>query len=237
MDTRDGFIIGIYNYCDRWCERCALTSRCRVFVEEQRSSFELQTTVRPELMPTLRSLGALAATLEELRPPDLDLPLPDSEPDTTPLPPPPEPSAADLVLEERVRALGRRFLDWLVPEACSADPAVRESAAVLQHFGSYVGVKVYRALRGREACEADGMLSDALGSAKVVLTAFDRLGTAWLTLVERGAISVLEAEPVLAELQALTGQLEALFPKARAFVRPGFDEPTEVAMLEWRERG
>jgi len=25
------FIDGIYNYCDRWCERCYFTSRCRVF--------------------------------------------------------------------------------------------------------------------------------------------------------------------------------------------------------------
>ncbi len=25
------FIPGIYNYCDRWCERCTFTSRCRVY--------------------------------------------------------------------------------------------------------------------------------------------------------------------------------------------------------------
>ena len=25
------FIQGIYNYCDRWCERCAFTSRCMNF--------------------------------------------------------------------------------------------------------------------------------------------------------------------------------------------------------------
>ena len=25
------FISGIYNYCDRWCERCAFTSRCMNF--------------------------------------------------------------------------------------------------------------------------------------------------------------------------------------------------------------
>ena len=31
----DGFIIGVYNYCDRWCERCPLTSRCRVFAMEE----------------------------------------------------------------------------------------------------------------------------------------------------------------------------------------------------------
>jgi len=22
------FVPGIYNYCDQWCQRCALTSRC-----------------------------------------------------------------------------------------------------------------------------------------------------------------------------------------------------------------
>ncbi|MDY6953748.1 MAG: hypothetical protein SWE60_19750 [Thermodesulfobacteriota bacterium] len=25
------FISGIHNYCDRWCERCPLTSRCMNF--------------------------------------------------------------------------------------------------------------------------------------------------------------------------------------------------------------
>ena len=29
------FIEGIYNYCDRWCERCALTARCLLYAQEQ----------------------------------------------------------------------------------------------------------------------------------------------------------------------------------------------------------
>jgi hypothetical protein len=35
-------ISGIYNYCDRWCERCPLTSRCLVYATEQEDndSFE-----------------------------------------------------------------------------------------------------------------------------------------------------------------------------------------------------
>lgn len=28
-------IEGIYNFCDRWCERCALTSRCLLYQMEQ----------------------------------------------------------------------------------------------------------------------------------------------------------------------------------------------------------
>lgn len=35
MDDKD-FIPGIYNYCDRWCERCDLTNRCRLFYDEQK---------------------------------------------------------------------------------------------------------------------------------------------------------------------------------------------------------
>ena len=27
-------IEGIYNYCDRWCERCTFTSRCTVYEDE-----------------------------------------------------------------------------------------------------------------------------------------------------------------------------------------------------------
>jgi gas vesicle protein len=29
------FISGIYNYCDRWCERCGFTARCRLYATEQ----------------------------------------------------------------------------------------------------------------------------------------------------------------------------------------------------------
>src|SRR5215212_7116601 len=33
MDVQNGFIVGIYNYCDRWCETCRFTSRCRLFAD------------------------------------------------------------------------------------------------------------------------------------------------------------------------------------------------------------
>jgi hypothetical protein len=36
------FIPGIYNYCDRWCERCDFTSRCRVFFEEKKQIREAE---------------------------------------------------------------------------------------------------------------------------------------------------------------------------------------------------
>jgi len=30
------FIDGIFNYCDRWCERCPFTQRCRLFADERK---------------------------------------------------------------------------------------------------------------------------------------------------------------------------------------------------------
>src|SRR5215217_2086469 len=36
-------ISGIYNYCDRWCERCPLTSRCLVYATEQEDDDPLES--------------------------------------------------------------------------------------------------------------------------------------------------------------------------------------------------
>ena len=45
MDVQGGFILGIYNDCDRWCERCPLTSRCRAFADRA----ELEATQDPTM--------------------------------------------------------------------------------------------------------------------------------------------------------------------------------------------
>src|SRR5688572_13257745 len=34
LASNPDLISGIYNYCDRWCERCPFTSRCLVFATE-----------------------------------------------------------------------------------------------------------------------------------------------------------------------------------------------------------
>jgi len=37
MELLDGFIVSIFNYCDRWCERCAFTPHCRLFADMARA--------------------------------------------------------------------------------------------------------------------------------------------------------------------------------------------------------
>ena len=234
METQDGFIVGIYNYCDRWCEHCSLSGRCRVFAEEQRLSFDPQSEPGQGGVPALRSLGALAASSTADHDDLFELALHEAAPRLAPWPDLPP---AEVDLHRRVSELGRRLSAWIAPESRAKDPAVIDAVEVLQHFGIFIGPKIYRALTGRNVGEADGPRRDAVGSAKVALLAFDRLGEAWLRLAEHGAISVLEAAPVLTELQRVSVELDTLFPRARNFVRPGFDEPGAVAMLEWSERG
>jgi hypothetical protein len=35
LASNPDFISGIYNYCDRWCERCSFSSRCFLYATEQ----------------------------------------------------------------------------------------------------------------------------------------------------------------------------------------------------------
>jgi hypothetical protein len=67
--------------------------------------------------------------------------------------------------------------------------------------------------------------------AEVALLGIERSHAAWLHLVESGIASADEVEPFIADLIWLTDQLDRVFPQARAFIRPAFDEPDEVAKL------
>ncbi len=42
------FIPGIYNYCNRWCERCLYTDRCRVFADEKIFMHEIEKEKKRE---------------------------------------------------------------------------------------------------------------------------------------------------------------------------------------------
>ncbi len=44
MPEHEAFIDGIYHYCDRWCERCTLAARCRVYAMEGASAADIEST-------------------------------------------------------------------------------------------------------------------------------------------------------------------------------------------------
>jgi hypothetical protein len=97
------------------------------------------------------------------------------------------------------------------------------------HYSLLLGAKIHRALLTM-GDEDDDLQSDANGSAKVALLLMDRLQDAWKALAD-GPIGS-DAEPFLADLSWLSAEVRRVRPRAELFVRPGFDEPGAVKVLE-----
>ena len=279
MEIRDGFIVGVYNYCDSWCDRCAFTSRCRVFADK----CEMEATLDPNLEPVAlapclpeglnglpsrlpEGLNGLPSRLPEglnglpSRLPERLGGVPSKHPMDVPSPPPPwlkelleemdEASRSPLpddvwvqralrvvperdAIDDRAEAYSRRARAWLNTRECELSSQAGDPRDVIAWFHMMIHVKAMRALHGLAEDDSSGRdwPPDYDGSAKVALLGIDRSHTAWLDLTEVGAISASEVAPFIDDLEWLRAALERTFPKARAFVRPAFDEPDEVARL------
>jgi hypothetical protein len=239
MEIRDGFIVGIFNYCDRWCETCAFTSRCRLFADV--------AEIEAKLDPNLKDVADAPPLPEEVPPPPppwmtemiQEMNEAASDPALAVNPPPrAEPPPEHLLIEARADDYFTRAHAWLRARSIALND-VRDPCAVINWFHLQIVVKVHRAIRGlaEEGPEVRDWPLDHDGSAKVALIGVDRSHAAWLTAIECRIATRAEAEPFIADLVWLGDALERVFPNARAFVRPGLDEPDEVSMLIAREKG
>ena len=220
MEVRYGFIVGVHNYCDGWCDRCAFTSYCQVFADK--------CALEAALDPNMKAVAEASVHLSEMdeiaghpRPADAYVRrLPRTVPER------------DAVARRSDEYL-RRTHAWLQQSDRGDGRDHGDPRAVISWFHLMIHVKTMRALRGLEEDDpADrDWPPDYDGSAKVALVGIDRSYTAWLDLVQVGGVSIVDATPLLDDLLWLRGALERTFPKARSFVRPGFDEPDEVARL------
>jgi len=231
VDVRDGFIVGIFNYCDRWCETCAFTSRCRLFADVAEMEASLDPGLKalvdgPPLEPVPSPPPWLQDLLEEMDE-AMSRPVNSGEPLERPLPP------EHITIEDRARSYCLQVYAWLQARESGLpiDPA--DSRAVIAWFHSLIFARVSRALHGmaNDRPEDRDWPPDYDGSAKVALLGIDRSHAAWLQLADSGTATELEVAPFAADLVWLGEALERVFPNARAFVRPGLDEPGEVSKL------
>ncbi|MBX3288854.1 MAG: hypothetical protein KF855_05855 [Acidobacteria bacterium] len=229
-------ISGIYNYCDRWCERCAFTARCMTYQMEQ--EYAIDEDSDDPMRDALNVVGAafadakrmLIEKAEEMGI-DLDEAMNDPEIDE-------DIARADNWVESKPAVeLGKRyalgvtkFLDrvdeWL-PQ--SDDPMAVEMFRVVQWFHFMVAVQIhssYRALLDWDGYEDPEALADtqshANGTAKNTLISIDRSINAWKYLSEVG--DAAQIQPWLSLLEEIKPLMEEKFPNAYEFVRPGFDE-------------
>ncbi len=226
LATNPDLISGIYNYCDRWCERCPLTSRCLVYATEQEDNDVFENhDLRNEAF--WKKLGTIFQETRELigewaTNAGIDLTV--NKADTC------HKRKRQLVDNHPLTNAGKRYAnaasDWFrefdqVIEI--SDLGVTDAREVIQWYQYQIAVKTIRALSGQKE-ELDFELpSDSDGSAKVALIGIDRSIAAWrvmqLSLPEREESIV----PLMLQLEFLRRRLENGFPGARAFVRPGFD--------------
>jgi hypothetical protein len=226
----DRFIPGIYNYCDGWCSACALAARCRVKAEmdaedppktPEAFAAQIQTWFRRALdlvEDRSRELevdpNAFAAGGAERRP----------KPIVT---------IDHARLVSRGKAYCEAVFGW--QKQRPADPERRIALDptfpqdVIDHFAIVLASKIQRAVLGLASDQEPSSRhhdwpKDADGSAKVAILAAERSRTAWSDLRDSGLASSETISAFEYGLTWLIQELDRLFPTARKFVRPGFDD-------------
>jgi hypothetical protein len=234
MEMRNGFIVGLYNYCDRWCETCSLTSHCRLFAE-----YAAHEAARDPAFTALVNAPPLPQDVPPPPPKWLDELLERMHEEASRLDAchseyvEREPRPEHAVIQARADDYCSAVYDWL--QAMNAFNVENNSdpRAIVHWFSTMIPAKVARALWGlaQDEPEERDWPADHDGSAKVALLGIDRSHAAWLEMVSRGLASPGDAEPFVANLVRLRRELEHVFPDARGFVRPGLDEPDQLQKL------
>ncbi len=240
----DHFIPGIFNYCDRWCARCEFTRRCRIFVEDAAMT-EAQREIGSEaywefldqqiqgaldgVREKVEDLGGQWHKLkEEARQLGMDAR---------------KLSEAQELLRQSAVQYAEKTQAWFhhfepVLEAYHAQrdhvPARKEEFLRLQDaletirwFMVFIGIKIDRALHALHS-EWEGpatkVQGDANGSAKITLIAVNRSLKAWETLAKSFPEHQDQMLDMLRLLERMRKGLHLHFPRAKHFIRPGFDQ-------------
>jgi hypothetical protein len=248
------FISGIYNYCDRWCERCPATAHCLVYAANEEQDGEDCALRDMSNRVFWRRLEGMLREAEEMlremmQEHGIELSAADLEAER----------AREQRLHEDVQRhpctiaaadYGDAVADWFnraAPrlqareealaaqrrlELRGADPEgeahrLNDAAEVVRWYQYQIGVKIMRAissaLQAEQESEAQAGPRDADGSAKVALLGIDRSMAAWSEVLRQVPEEEDGLLPLLAGLAQLRREVEAGFPAARAFLRPGFD--------------
>ena len=226
MDNSHPEIIpGIHNYCDRWCERCPMTTRCAVFAEEQAGDQDHDITQRAfwiKLAETFeqsrRMLEAMAketgiefdpAEIEEI---GKELETKRRKTRREPL----------VILAEKYVEKARTLLSSGEDSENGPDEIDEDMLSIIHWYLFFISAKIQRAFYSFEEAEKDDSQSDFNGSIKIALIAIDRSIAAWTNLTNRA--NVEQIRPLISLLETLRTGCEEKFPGARDFLRPGFDE-------------
>ncbi len=252
-------IEGIYNYCDRWCERCPFTDRCLTFAMEEETREKRARGVDEnvafwnELHETFQGTVALLRQMAEQMGIDLnsvpgDLRKSRRRTDVAQTHPLTRDSEqyikkvdfwfmqAQPLFDEKQKSL-EALVRMNVP-GINVEGEVRElndAVEVIRWYQYFIQAKLQRSVRAH-INDADEMelvrtsrAKDADGSTKTALIAIDRSIGAWGRMLSIFPERETETLEILVHLDRLRRAVAQEFPNARMFVRPGFDT---ISLLE-----
>jgi hypothetical protein len=247
------FISGIYNYCDRWCERCPQTSRCLNFAmgeqeSADREARDIQSKAfwdkMSEVFQTTLEMVKETASSRGIDLNEIDLDQAQAEKDSV------RETAENHEISWAAMAYIHMVEDWfkgakaffredddedpgpLLPEDAGerAKSEVEESLEVVRWYQHQIYVKMMRAISGRleeeweVSNEEDRFARDSDGSAKVALIGIDRSIAAWSIIGNAlPSFGRNDVQAILTHLERLGRSIEKDFPNARGFIRTGFD--------------
>jgi len=243
-------IPGIYNYCDRWCERCTYTSRCLNFSigEEQFGDLEEKDMRNEKFWQQLSEMFQVAMELiqDMAEERGIDLSAIDREVDDE------QAINRNKANSDLLSHISKNYIEsvdeWFESNAylfyekenemnhirilSSQDNPEKDAAEikdvieVIKWYQYQIHVKIRRAIQSgfEEELEDDDFPKDSDGSAKVALIGTDRSIYAWRILKTHFSAQKNGISPMIELLENLKKRVEMRFPCARDFVRPGFDE-------------
>ncbi len=248
------YIPGIYNYCDRWCERCPLTARCmnfalsteqfadaaaqdvrsNVFWQKLAEAFRL---TRELLEETLKEQGIVFEEPAPATPHDDLFDQPDAAQ---------HPGAQAAKIYTKMVARWFRSAEAVIrvkipleeqqPSALNLPnldiledaTSLKQVLETVSWYQHQIYVKLVRAFVSQQEERfteaADPAPRDSDGSAKVALIGIDRSIAAWMALRQYLPERADDIIDLLVHLQHLRQAVDQTFPQAHAFVRPGFDD-------------
>lgn len=258
MNTKDlielagnpNFISGIYNYCDRWCERCPFTSRCLVYASEKEDEenepesrdinnaafWQKLTSIfeqTREMIAAWAEENGVDLEAEEARAArdEHDRDMEDARNHELTI------AAEDYAV--KVRKWFEEEFGMEVSDDSGERPAetsenqesIQDASEVIHWYQFQIAAKTVRGLMSRDdedEEEEDSLSRHSDGSIKVALIAMDRSISAWrimqLALPDKAETIV----PLILALESLRLNTEKAFPRARDFIRPGFDEVSDA---------
>ncbi len=244
-------ISGIYNYCDRWCERCTFTSRCLKYnlTKEHYNNSGSKDTYNRIFWEKLSEMYKVTFEMldENIQDYGIDINKPDSKEEENRL----RISlnldcsrvskeysfvvkswfeVCEEALQEREIEIGKlEKLNISNKKPENSLASFYEAIEVIHWYQYQIPVKIKRAISGKtkELKEPEAYAefpSDADGSAKVALIGIDHSIEGWGELYQQFPEKEDSILSLLVMLEKLRKKLELNFPDARNFIRPGFDE-------------